>query len=205
MASKTSGCAFTAASTSSGKIFSPPELIDAEPRPCTVMVPSGSTEARSPGIDQRTPFGVDREGRVGLRLVLVVAERDPAGAGQAADPPVPGAQRDGARRRGPLVSSLMTKRGPVAPSSTAPWAPLSLDAEAVHDQHTGQLALQLLFDRRPTAWPHPSRPRPTTRCRRFPVARWPAPRPGGGPWRRRPARSTRPARRRQSPAGCPGS
>ncbi len=55
MASKIPGWVLTAASTSSGKIFSPPELIDAEPRPWTVMVPSDSTEARSPGIDHRTP------------------------------------------------------------------------------------------------------------------------------------------------------
>ena len=55
MASKIPGWVLTAASTSSGKIFSPPELMDAEPRPWTVMVPSGSTEARSPGIDHRTP------------------------------------------------------------------------------------------------------------------------------------------------------
>ena len=55
MASYTSGWALIAASTSSGKIFSPPELIDAEPRPWTVMTPSGSIEARSPGTDQRTP------------------------------------------------------------------------------------------------------------------------------------------------------
>ncbi len=56
MASKMSGWVLTAASTSSGKIFSPPELIDAEPRPWTVMLPSGSTEARSPGTDHRTPL-----------------------------------------------------------------------------------------------------------------------------------------------------
>jgi hypothetical protein len=31
MASKTAGWVLTAASTSSGKIFSPPELIDADP------------------------------------------------------------------------------------------------------------------------------------------------------------------------------
>ena len=56
MASNTPGWVFTAASTSSGKIFSPPELMEAEPRPWTTMVPSASTEARSPGIDQRTPW-----------------------------------------------------------------------------------------------------------------------------------------------------
>jgi hypothetical protein len=49
-ASKTSGCDLSAPSTSSGKIFSPPELMHCEPRPNTVMVPSGSARARSPAI-----------------------------------------------------------------------------------------------------------------------------------------------------------
>ena len=49
-ASYTAGCDLTAASTSSGKIFSPPELIDSEPRPSSVIVPSASTMARSPGM-----------------------------------------------------------------------------------------------------------------------------------------------------------
>jgi len=50
-ASATAGCCFTASSTSSGKIFSPPELIDTEPRPSSVIVPSASTVAKSPGIE----------------------------------------------------------------------------------------------------------------------------------------------------------
>ena len=49
----TSASAFTASSTSSGKIFSPPELITTEPRPSSVIVPSASTLAKSPGTDQR--------------------------------------------------------------------------------------------------------------------------------------------------------
>jgi hypothetical protein len=45
----------TADSTSSGKIFSPPELMHTAPRPSTLMVPSGSTVARSPGRTHRSP------------------------------------------------------------------------------------------------------------------------------------------------------
>ena len=54
-ASNTAGCDFSADSTSSGYTFSPPVLIDTEPRPSTVMVPSSSMRAWSPGTDQRTP------------------------------------------------------------------------------------------------------------------------------------------------------
>ena len=45
MASMTSGWERTADSTSSGKIFSPPELMTMEPRPSSVMEPSSSTVA----------------------------------------------------------------------------------------------------------------------------------------------------------------
>ena len=45
MASIRSGCERTADSTSSGKIFSPPELITMEPRPSRVIDPSSSTVA----------------------------------------------------------------------------------------------------------------------------------------------------------------
>ena len=54
-ASNTAGCAFSAASTSSGYTFSPPVLIDTEPRPRSVIVPSASIRAWSPGTDHRTP------------------------------------------------------------------------------------------------------------------------------------------------------
>jgi hypothetical protein len=54
-ASNTAGCPFSAASTSSGWTFSPPVLIDTDPRPNTVIVPSSSTVARSPGTAHRTP------------------------------------------------------------------------------------------------------------------------------------------------------
>ena len=47
-ASNTSGCDFSAASTSSVKIFSPPELMHIEPRPSSVIVPSASHCAKSP-------------------------------------------------------------------------------------------------------------------------------------------------------------
>ena len=49
-ASYTSRWDFTAASTSSGKIFSPPELMHCDPRPSRVNVPSASTVAKSPGM-----------------------------------------------------------------------------------------------------------------------------------------------------------
>ena len=55
MASKTAGWLLRAASTSSGKIFSPPELMLTEPRPNSVIVPSASTVAKSPGMTQRLP------------------------------------------------------------------------------------------------------------------------------------------------------
>ena len=58
MASSTSGCDRTADSTSSGKIFSPPELIETEPRPSRVMVPFSSMVAKSPGIVNRVPSTV---------------------------------------------------------------------------------------------------------------------------------------------------
>jgi hypothetical protein len=38
-----------------GKIFSPPELMQAEPRPSSVIVASSSTRAQSPGSTQRIP------------------------------------------------------------------------------------------------------------------------------------------------------
>ena len=60
--SATAGCSFTASSTSSGKIFSPPELMTTEPRPSSVIVPSASTLAKSPGTDQRVP-SIDEERR----------------------------------------------------------------------------------------------------------------------------------------------
>ena len=73
---------FTAASTSSGKIFSPPELIDTEPRPSSVIVPSASTVAKSPGIEYRTPSASVTNVSARLRRVLVVLERDVARAGR---------------------------------------------------------------------------------------------------------------------------
>ncbi len=45
----------SAASTSSGKTFSPPELMQSEPRPRTTMLLSAFTVARSPGSAQRWP------------------------------------------------------------------------------------------------------------------------------------------------------
>src|SRR5262245_66462342 len=54
--SATEGCTFTASSTSSGKIFSPPELMTTEPRPSNVIDPSSSTLAKSPGTDHIDPL-----------------------------------------------------------------------------------------------------------------------------------------------------
>ena len=45
----TPGTRLTASSTSSGKIFSPPELITLLPRPMRISVPSAPTLAMSPG------------------------------------------------------------------------------------------------------------------------------------------------------------
>ena len=58
MASNTSGWERTADSTSSGKIFSPPELMETEPRPSRVTEPSASTVAKSPGITNLVPSTV---------------------------------------------------------------------------------------------------------------------------------------------------
>ena len=44
-----------AASTSSAKIFSPPELMVTESRPSSSIWPSASQRARSPGTECRTP------------------------------------------------------------------------------------------------------------------------------------------------------
>ena len=57
-ASIRSGWDLTTASTSSGKIFSPPELMQIEPRPRRVTDPSASTVAKSPGMTWRTPSTV---------------------------------------------------------------------------------------------------------------------------------------------------
>ena len=46
----TPGCSLSTSSTSSGQIFSPPELMQFEPRPSSVRVPSASSVAWSPGI-----------------------------------------------------------------------------------------------------------------------------------------------------------
>ncbi len=54
-ASKTSGCDFSAPSTSSGKTFSPPVFTQVLPRPSSVTVPSASTRAKSPGTAYRLP------------------------------------------------------------------------------------------------------------------------------------------------------
>ncbi len=138
MASKTPGWVLTAASTSSGKIFSPPELIDADPRPWTVMVPSDSTEARSPGTDHRIPVGVHREGGLGLGRVLVVADRDPPGAGQPADPPVPGGEGPQivVEHRGVLAHHEPRPGGPVL---DRPVGPALARPEPVHDHDVGKL------------------------------------------------------------------
>ena len=57
MASYTSGWALTTASTSSVKIFSPPELMHTESRPSSVMVPSASRSTLSPATAYRVPSG----------------------------------------------------------------------------------------------------------------------------------------------------
>ena len=49
------GCAPTARSTSSAKIFSPPELMVTPSRPSSRIRPSSSTSARSPGTENRSP------------------------------------------------------------------------------------------------------------------------------------------------------
>ncbi len=54
-ASRTSAWRFSASSTSSGKTFSPPVLMQTEPRPSSFRVPSVFTSAQSPGTLQRTP------------------------------------------------------------------------------------------------------------------------------------------------------
>ena len=54
-ASKTSGCDLSAPSTSSGKTFSPPVFTHVLPRPSSVIVPSSSTRAKSPGTTYRSP------------------------------------------------------------------------------------------------------------------------------------------------------
>src|SRR5438270_11596180 len=53
--SYTAGCAFTASSTSSGNTFSPPVLMQLEPRPRRISEPSAATLAQSPGREWATP------------------------------------------------------------------------------------------------------------------------------------------------------
>ena len=59
-ASNTAGWFFSACSTSSGKIFSPPLLMQFEPRPNTVIEPSISSRAESPVSSQRLPSTVTK-------------------------------------------------------------------------------------------------------------------------------------------------
>ncbi len=88
MASSTSGCDRTADSTSSGKIFSPPELIETEPRPSRVMRPVLLDGGEVAGHRVAGPVDGDEDLR-GLDRVVVVADRDVAGAGDLADDPRP--------------------------------------------------------------------------------------------------------------------
>ena len=53
--SNTSGWDLSTDSTSSGKTFSPPVLMLIDPRPSTVIDPSASMVAMSPGSTQRSP------------------------------------------------------------------------------------------------------------------------------------------------------
>ena len=53
--SYTAGWALTASSTSSGKTFSPPVLMQFEPRPSRINEPSAATLAQSPGSECGTP------------------------------------------------------------------------------------------------------------------------------------------------------
>ena len=53
--SSTAGWVFTTSSTSSANTFSPPVLTTWDPRPSSVILPSGSTVAQSPGKLNRTP------------------------------------------------------------------------------------------------------------------------------------------------------
>src|SRR3954471_18278747 len=53
--SSTAGCILTASSTSSGKTFSPPVLMQFDPRPRRISDPSAATLAQSPGSEWDTP------------------------------------------------------------------------------------------------------------------------------------------------------
>ena len=92
-ASNTSAWPFSTDSTSSGYTFSPPVLIDTEPRPSSVIEPVGVDDRVVAG--HRPAHAVDdRERRRGLLRVLVVAERD--GPRRASRPTTPA-------RRGPQI------------------------------------------------------------------------------------------------------
>ncbi len=135
MASITSGCDRTTDSTSSGKIFSPPELMQIEPRPRSVTDPSASTVAKSPGITNCS--AVDGDEHFGaLHGVVVVPDGDVAGAGDLPDHPRPGLHRlevlvedDGAAGRGrpsgrsswPWLPGLIIEI-PLLPDSDDPMA-----------------------------------------------------------------------------------
>ena len=140
-ASNTPACAFSTDSTSSGYTFSPPVLIDTEPRPSSVIVPSSSMRGVVAG--HRPAHAVDHgERRRGLLRVLVVAERDVPAAGELADDA--GAARARGRRRAPCVSSFTRKRGALGiVAARRPTTRLALPAGlrravAVDDEHAGQ-------------------------------------------------------------------
>ncbi len=90
--SYTAGLAFSAASTSSAKIFSPPELIVTESRPCSSIDPVGAQPG--PVARHRVAHPVDH--RVGARRlgrVAEVAERQPTALGQPAELGVAGVEQ----------------------------------------------------------------------------------------------------------------
>ena len=87
VASNTAGWRLSAFSTSSGKIFSPPELIDTDPAPVDDDGAVGVDRRQVAG--HRVAHAVDhRERRRGLLLVLVVAERDVPAVREHPDPAV---------------------------------------------------------------------------------------------------------------------
>ena len=172
-----------------------PELIDAEPRPWTVMVPSASTEARSPG--DRPPHARRRRpGRWRPSWPRPCSSR--AGSGRCGPAGRSGRPRDRGRRSSSstVVSSLMTNRGPLAPTSTAPWAPLSLEPNRSMMIDAGKLLLELVLHRGRQHGPARSDDDQGRRVVGPGLGRRPAPRPGDGPWRRRPGPPTPRPRRR---------
>ena len=140
MASNTAGWALRADSTSSGKIFSPPELMHCEPRPeeadGAVLLEDGLVAGQ--GVPH--PGGPGDEGGGRLLGVLVVLERDVAAAGQ------PALARPGATSLNSGSSTTVSRAaltvGPPPLFWVSPLATIRMPLEPVSDEPMASMIIR---------------------------------------------------------------